>query len=110
LDAGDSRRLHYRTYTLNEQPDAHALGKVIRTRHGSAAVPGEADSPSAEQRQFVVDFSGGALETLAADAELSLDISVRDGEALLPQIKVLPSRPTRHVQAPTHPAERYTLR
>ena len=59
LKAGDTQRLHYRTYTLNEQPEGHALGKVIRTRHGSAAVPGEADSPSAEQRQFVVDFAGG---------------------------------------------------
>jgi glucans biosynthesis protein len=64
---------------------------VIRTRHGSAAVPGEADSPSAEQRQFVVDFAGGALEALSTDAELTLDISVREGEALLPQVKVLPN-------------------
>lgn len=91
LKAGDTQRLHYRTYTLNEQPEEHALGKVIRTRHGSAAVPGEADSPSAEQRQFVVDFAGGALEALSADAELTLDISVREGEALLPQVKVLPN-------------------
>ncbi|MFP3341886.1 glucan biosynthesis protein G [Halomonas sp. SIMBA_159] len=90
LNAGDSQRLHYRTYTLNEQPEEHSLGQVVRTRHGTAAVPGEADSPSAEQRQFVVDFAGGALEELAADAELTLDISVINGEALLPQVKVLP--------------------
>ncbi len=59
LKAGESRTLHYRTYTLNTQPEQHTLGRVIRTRQGSAAVPGEVDSASADQRQLVVDFMGG---------------------------------------------------
>lgn len=90
LKAGESRRLHYRTYTLNTQPEQHALGRVIRTRQGSAAVPGEADSASADQRQLVVDFMGGPLETLAEEVVPELDISVLDGEAQLPQVKRLP--------------------
>ncbi|NDL71590.1 glucan biosynthesis protein [Vreelandella alkaliphila] len=91
LKAGESRRLHYRTYTLNEQPAAHQLGSVIRTRHGSAAVPGEADSPSADQRQFVVDFQGGKLDDISSSDVVELDISVLNGEILLPQVKTLPN-------------------
>lgn len=90
LRAGESRHLHYRTFTLNEQPEANSLGKVVRTRQGSAAVPGETDSPSADQRQFVVDFQGGNLNDISSSDIIELDISVLNGEALLPQVKALP--------------------
>ncbi|MGV2930711.1 glucan biosynthesis protein [Vreelandella venusta] len=91
LTAGESRHFHYRTFTLNEQPEANSLGKVVRTRHGSAAVPGEADSPSADQRQFIVDFQGGKLDDLTSSEPIELDISVLNGEVLLPQVKTLPN-------------------
>ncbi|MGY0553554.1 glucan biosynthesis protein [Vreelandella sp. 2A-K22] len=91
LDAGESRRLHYLTHTLNTQPDAHNLGRAIRTRHGNAAVPGQADSASQGQRQFIVDFQGGALEELTADQPVELDISAQHGEVLLPQVTALPN-------------------
>jgi glucans biosynthesis protein len=91
LDAGESRRLHYRTHTLNTQPEAHALGHAIRTRHGSAGVPGQADSSTKNQRQFIVDFQGGALDDIAANQPVQLDISMQEGEVLLPQATALPN-------------------
>ncbi|MEL7964830.1 glucan biosynthesis protein G [Vreelandella neptunia] len=91
LDAGESRRLHYLTHTLNTQPDAHNLGRAIRTRHGSAAVPGQTDTASQGQRQFIVDFQGGALAELTADQPVELDISALHGEVLLPQVTSLPN-------------------
>lgn len=91
LDTGESRRLHYRTFTLNSQPEEHALGRAIRTRHGSAAGPGQTDSSASEQRQFIVDFQGGALADITADQPVELDISTQQGEALLPQATALPN-------------------
>lgn len=91
LDAGESRRLHYLTHTLNTQPEAHSLGRTIRTRHGSAGVPGQADASAQGQRQFIVDFQGGALDDIAADQPVELDISAQQGDVLLPQVTALPN-------------------
>jgi periplasmic glucans biosynthesis protein len=92
LNAGESRRLHYLTHTLNAQPEGHHLGRVIRTRHGKAGVPGQADSSTPGERQFIVDFQGGALEDIAADQPVELDISTQQGEILLPQVTALPNQ------------------
>jgi glucans biosynthesis protein len=91
LNAGQSRRVHYLTHTLNAQPEAHTLGRAIRTRHGSAAGPGQTDSDANDQRQFIVDFQGGALDDLAADQPVELDISVQEGNVVLPQVTALPN-------------------
>ncbi|WP_240488215.1 MULTISPECIES: glucan biosynthesis protein G [unclassified Halomonas] len=90
LEAGESRRLHYLTHTLNTQPETHHIGRVIRTRHGSAGVPGQADSSSQGQRQFIVDFQGDALADISADQPVELAISSQHGEVLLPQVTALP--------------------
>lgn len=92
LGAGESRRLHYLTHTLDTQPEAHNLGRAIRTRHGRAGVPGQADSASQRQRQFIVDFQGGALDDVAADQPVELVISTQQGELLLPQVTALPNK------------------
>lgn len=91
LNAGESRRLHYRTYTLNAQPEENTLGQAIRTRHGRVGILEQADSSSSEQRQFIVDFQGGALDDLTADQSVELDISIQEGEILLPQVTALPN-------------------
>lgn len=90
LHAGESRHLHYRTYTLNTQPDNHTLGQVIRTRQGSAAGPGQADRSLANQRQFIVDFQGGELDDISPDQPVELAISTQTGEVALPQVIALP--------------------
>lgn len=91
LDAGESRHLHYLTHTLNTQPEAHQLGRALRTRQGTAAVPGQADVSSQQQRQFIVDFQGGILNNIAADQPVELEISNRHGEVLLPHVTALPN-------------------
>ena len=91
LEAGQSRRLHYLTHTLNDQPPEHDLGRVVRTRHGRAVVPGQADAPDEDARQFIVDFQGGALEDLDADQPVELAISAQQGEVTLPQVTALPN-------------------
>lgn len=92
LEAGESRRLHYLTHTLNTQPEAHSLGRAIRTRHGRASVPGQADSALQGQRQFIVDFQGGALADIAADQPVELVINAQQDEILLPQVTPLPNK------------------
>ncbi|MCA1771353.1 MAG: glucan biosynthesis protein G [Halomonas sp.] len=91
LEAGDSRHLHYQTHTLNSQPESHTLGRVVRTRHGRAEVPGQTEATNAGERQFIVDFQGGELDDIAADQPVELDISLQQGEISLPQVTALPN-------------------
>jgi glucans biosynthesis protein len=91
MEAGDSRRLHYQTYTLNSQPEKHALGRVVRARHGRAEVPGQTEETNEGERQFIVDFQGGELGEIATDQPVELDISNRKGDIKLPQVTALPN-------------------
>ncbi len=93
LLAGQSRQLDYRTRTLHHTPDTHRLAKTIRSRQGDAKVPGEADSASAGQRQWIIDFDGGELATLNADHPVKLRLQTRQEEAItLAQVKALPDQ------------------
>ncbi|SNY99138.1 glucan biosynthesis protein [Halomonas sp. hl-4] len=91
LEAGESRRLHYQTHTLNTQPESHTLGRVVRTRHGRAEVPGQAEPSREGERQFIVDFQGGELDDIAAESPVELDISTQQGEIKQPQVTPLPN-------------------
>ncbi|MCL7929834.1 glucan biosynthesis protein [Halomonas sp. ATCHA] len=90
LRAGESLSLRYQTQTRQQAPTDPLLAQVIRTRQGSAAVPGEADSQSADQRQWVVDFAGGELARLSADQPVALRLDAPDDAVTLPQVKALP--------------------
>jgi glucans biosynthesis protein len=110
LGAGETRHFRYQTQTRHHAPTAALLAKVIRTRQGNAAVPGEADSQSAHQRQWVVDFAGGKLTRLSADQPVKLRLETLNPDTLvfetlalktlalktqgdpvtLPQVKALP--------------------
>jgi len=107
--AGESRQLDYRTQTLHHAPDAHRLAKVVRSRQGDAGVPGEADSASAGQRQWIVDFDGGELATLNADHPVELRLQSQQEEAVtLAQVKALPDqqwRATFRIAETTQPVD-----
>ncbi|SJN14026.1 Glucans biosynthesis protein G precursor [Halomonas citrativorans] len=89
LNAGDSRHLHYHTHTLNDAQD-HDVGRVIRTRHGKATIEGSASEGATLERQFVVDFQGGALDDIAPDQPVKLDISTQTGNVTQPHVMSLP--------------------
>ena len=59
--AGDARRYRYRLMTFDSRLDAQTLAQVVRTRIGWGALLGQSEPPDRSQRQFVVDFGGGAL-------------------------------------------------
>lgn len=108
LRAGESLPLRYQIQTRHQAPTAPLLAQVIRTRQGNAAVPGEADSQSADQRQWVVDFAGGELARLAADQPVALRLDAPDDAVTLPQVKTLPNntwRATFRVKPTTSPVD-----
>ncbi|MBZ5488145.1 glucan biosynthesis protein [Halomonas aquamarina] len=88
LEAGNTRKLHYHTYTLNDNPEELTLGRVVRTRHGGLWGLGQASEHN-PQRQFVVDFEGGVLGDIPPDAPVTLDISAQRSEILIPQVTAL---------------------
>ncbi|MGM0521382.1 MAG: glucan biosynthesis protein [Pseudomonadota bacterium] len=108
LRAGESLTLRYQIQTRHRAPTDSLLAQVIRTRQGNAAVPGEADSQSAGQRQWVVDFAGGELARLSADQPVKLRLDVPDNAVTLPQVKALPDntwRATFRVKATASPVD-----
>ena len=58
--AGDNRHYRYRLIAFDSRLDAQTLAQVDRTRLGWDALPGQSDPPPRSQRQFIVDFRGGA--------------------------------------------------
>ncbi|WP_290637475.1 glucan biosynthesis protein [Aquisalimonas sp.] len=70
--AGGQRTYRYRLTPYDRVPDPQGLARVVRTRSGWAAIPGESDPPPRTHRRFIVDFRGGELG---------------DGEELEPQLR-----------------------
>lgn len=73
LRAGEERRFRYRLITFDDRPPPHELARVVRTRVGWDALPGEADPPPRSRRRFVVDFEGGQLPDRDAEVRVVLD-------------------------------------
>ncbi|WP_089657272.1 glucan biosynthesis protein [Franzmannia pantelleriensis] len=94
LNAGESRRFHYRTHTFGSQPDAQQVASVIRTRTGWGAIPGQSDPPPRSRRQFVVDFQGGELSGLDASQPVEAELSTSRGETHQLQVQPLPGGDT----------------
>lgn len=92
LNAGESQRFHYSTYTLNGTPQEHDLARVIRTRQGQAGIAGNAEAPGQHERQFIVDFSGGELDALSSEADVQLYLETSSGDVREPHVLALPDR------------------
>ncbi len=87
--AGDRRHYAYRLRMLGEQPPEHSGARVIRSRTGWAATPGEPDPPPESVRRFAIDFRGETLGEVDVD-ELEADIEVSDGEVTDVRVVSLP--------------------
>lgn len=94
MKAGDSRRYSYRLRTFEKNVSEQIGAKVIRTRIGWGAVPGQSDPPPFSKRQFIVDFAGGELENLPADAPLEAHMSNNSGTITDLMVKRLPDQKT----------------
>lgn len=68
--AGDDRRYRYRLTLFDDQPPGDPPARVVRSRSGWGAVPGVVPPPPRSLRRYVIDFAGGALAALEADASL----------------------------------------
>lgn len=77
--AGSELEFAYRLHWgMNPKGDrAEELGQILRTRSGEGGVSGvEKDT---DHRKFVIDFEGGLLGNLSADAEVVPEITVQNG-------------------------------
>ncbi len=88
--AGDSLKLSYKMSTFNSSLNKHEKAHVVRTRIGSAALPGEDNPPPQSHRQFTVDFSGPALNALSEQLKLNADIQLTTGEVSDVSVQKLP--------------------
>ncbi|MWB76590.1 glucan biosynthesis protein D [Pseudooceanicola sp. 216_PA32_1] len=77
--AGETMEVSYRLHWGDLPPDAgEDIAHVLRTRTGEGGISGVSDK--ADRRKFVVDFAGGLLGELSADAKVSPSITVSRGE------------------------------
>jgi glucans biosynthesis protein len=67
--------------------EGESKGRVIRTRIGWDALPGQADPPPRSRRRVVVDFAGGDLDRIPANAEVQAVVSTTAGT--LEDVRVL---------------------
>ncbi|MBQ4834480.1 glucan biosynthesis protein G [Pseudoalteromonas sp. MMG010] len=91
LKAGDSLKLSYKMSTFNAFLAQHQKARVLRTRIGSAALPGEDNPPPESHRQFTVDFSGADINSLSKMLDLNADIQLSTGEVRDITVQKLPN-------------------
>ncbi len=89
--AGEERRYRYRLLTFDGRFDAQTLARVERTRIGWAAIPGQANPPPRSRRRFIVDFSGGELDTLDGSHPVEAVLTTSAGQVSDLTVQRLPN-------------------
>lgn len=79
MKAGSNATFKYRLRSFDDHLSENVTAKVIRTRIGWAANPGQANPPPVSNRKFVIDFRGGELSNLSADAPLIAEMQKNTG-------------------------------
>ncbi|MGI3171597.1 glucan biosynthesis protein [Pseudooceanicola sp. C21-150M6] len=92
--AGDALEYHYRLHWgLTPEGDGSSQrARVLRTRVGKGGVSGVSDPVN--RRKFVVDFSGGLLRELPADAEVTPSVSISRGDIVETVLSKIPGTDT----------------
>jgi glucans biosynthesis protein len=79
VTAGEQREFAYRLLWGNLPQDPQSpLAYVFETRSGAGGVSGV--ETTSDTRKFVIDFKGGLLATLPAEAKLEIVATVQNGE------------------------------
>lgn len=94
LLAEEERTFRYRITTFNANLPEQPLARVVRTRQGWGAIPGQSDPPSRNLRQFVIDFRGEELSTLHDTHPVAVKLDVSSGEFHELQVRQLPDGET----------------
>jgi periplasmic glucans biosynthesis protein len=85
VQAGAERVLRYRLYWCEAPPSAPDLGQTVGTRIGRGG-GGDLQAES-DLRRFLIDFAGGQLEDIPADAPVAVEVSVFAGQVLDPRVR-----------------------
>ncbi|QEA40622.1 glucan biosynthesis protein [Pistricoccus aurantiacus] len=95
LKKGETRYFRYRLSTLDNQPRAMQVARVVRTRSGWGATPGRQNQPSHEAlRHFIVDFRGGELAGLDSSQPVQAQLNSSTGEVSQVKVTKLPDERT----------------
>lgn len=101
--AGESRHYSYRLRTFDQHLAEQGGARVLRTRIGWGAVPGQSNPPPRSKRQFIVDFNGGELENLSADVPLEAELQKNSGTITDLMVMRLPDQKTWRVSFKLEP-------
>src|SRR5690606_28613686 len=101
--AGESRHYSYRLRTFDQHLAEQGGARVLRTRIGWGAVPGQSNPPPRSKRQFIVDFNGGELENLSANIPLEADLEKNSGTITDLMVMRLPDQKTWRVSFKLEP-------
>ncbi|MFY8326505.1 glucan biosynthesis protein [Pseudoalteromonas sp. ZZD1] len=91
LKAGESMSFNYSLETFNSTVAEQSKASVLRTRIGSAALPGEQNPPPKSHRQFTVDFTGENINQLSADLILQANLELSSGTVSDKTVHQLPN-------------------
>ena len=91
LKAGETLSFSYKMSTFNSVLTNQDKAHVLRTRIGSAALPGEKNPPPKSNRQFTVDFTGDTINNLSADIKLLANLTLNSGEVRDKVVQQLPN-------------------
>lgn len=94
MKAGEARRYSYRLRSFDNHLPEQIGAKVLRTRIGWGAIPGHSNPPPHSKRQFIIDFAGGELENLPADALLEAQMANTSGTISDLMVTRLPDQKT----------------
>lgn len=82
VEAGSELGFAYRLHWCTELPVRTRLATCVETRVGIGGVPGQ--ERQVDTRKFVIDFAGGDLATVPADAPVEAMVAVKGGEITEP--------------------------
>lgn len=94
MKAGENREYIYRMRSFDAELPEQTVAKVIRTKTGWGAVAAQGNPPPKSKRQFAIDFRGGELDKLPADAVLTADLAKNLGTITDLHVSKLPDGKT----------------
>ena len=103
MKAGDFREFKYSLKPLNANAPEQNVAKVLRTRTGWGAVAAQGNPPPKSKRQFAIDFQGGELDKLPANAVVEADLGKNSGNFTDLHVSKLPDGKTYRVSFKVEP-------